>query len=196
MIIVDVEMTGTDVRYHGIVSVGAIDLCNSAEQFYEECRVFSTEHIMEDALEVNGFTHEDITDPTKQDEGELISHFLVWAGERSDHTLAGHNPYFDLSFLKAAAFRNDLNWTLADRTIDLHSVCYAHMIWTGTVPPVEKHRSGITSDLVFQYTGIPAEPHPHNALNGALWEAEALYRLLYGVPLLDQFHPYPVTTHG
>jgi len=187
MIVVDVEMTGTDVRYHGLVSIGAVDFNNPERQFYGECRVFSDEHVMDDALEVNGFSYADIIDQRKQDEGTLVRKFLEWAGEATDHTLAGHNPYFDLSFMKAAAFRNNINWTLAERTIDLHSVCYAHLVWQGREVPLEKGRSAIHSDFVFDYVGLPKEPHPHNALNGAKWEAEAFSRLLYKRGLLEEF---------
>lgn len=192
MLVVDAEMSGTDVRYHGIVSVGGVDLSDPARQFYGECRVFSDEHVMEDALAVNGFTRDGITDPTKPDEGVLITQFLAWAGESTDHTLAGHNPYFDLSFLKAAAFRSDVNWTLAERTVDLHSVCIAHLIWQGEGVPLQKQRSAINSDWVFEYVGLPREPHPHNALNGAKWEAEAFSRLLYKKRLLEEFAGYPL----
>jgi len=187
MIVVDAEMTGTDVSVHGIVSIGAVDFERPERQFYGECQVFSTEHVMEDALAVNGFTLSSITDSSKQAESDLVSTFLTWAGEARDHTVAGHNPHNDLAFIKAAAYRHSINWTLADRLIDLHSVCIAHMLWQGREVPTEKHRSALTSDGVFAYVELPPEPKPHNALNGAKWEAEAFSRLLYGQGLLDQF---------
>lgn len=192
MIVVDAELTGTDVRYHGLLSIGAVDFYAPHRQFYGECRVFSDEHVMADALDVNGFTREDINDPDKPTEGTLVQQFLDWAGEAADHTLGGHNPYFDLSFIKAAALRSEINWTLADRTIDLHSVCYAHMIWQRREVPRAKGRSAINSDTVYEYVGLPTEPHPHHALNGAKWEAEAFARLLYGEGLLDEFNQHPM----
>ncbi len=54
-------------------------------------------------------------------------------------------------------------------------------------------KSLLDSDAVMTYVGIPTEPKPHIALNGALWEAEAISRLLYQKNLLSQFEQYPIT---
>jgi len=192
MIVVDAEMTGTDVRYHGIISIGAVDMRNPDYQFYEECRVFSDEHVMNESLAVNGFSESDIISKDKQQEGELVTHFLDWIQETDDHTFAGHNPFFDLSFIKASGLRSHVNWTLADRTVDLHSICYTHMIWNNRQIPLENKRTAITSDYVFTYTGLPAEPHPHHALRGARYEAEAFSRLLYGDIMFEEFSVYSI----
>src|SRR4051812_32241086 len=65
MLVVDVEASGIDPQKHSIVSVGALDIANPTNRFYMECRVWEGAHIMPDALAVNGFTKEQITDPTK-----------------------------------------------------------------------------------------------------------------------------------
>jgi hypothetical protein len=42
------------------------------------------------------------------------------------------------------------------------------------------------------YVGLPSEPKPHRAINGARFEAEALSRLLFGIVKLDEFRKYAI----
>ena len=72
MIIVDIEASGTEPNIHSIVSIGAIDFDRPANRFLGRCRIWEGAHIMDGALEVNGFTEEDITDIGKQSEAELV----------------------------------------------------------------------------------------------------------------------------
>jgi len=192
MIILDIEATGVDEIKHSILSVGALDFDNPSNQFYEECRVWDGAHIDDEALAVNGFTHEQALDANKQTDLELIKHFIEWSKSVKDRTFAGQNPSFDRDFLHRAADRYHLEWPFAYRTIDQHSVCFTHMIKRGVVPPILNNRSDLNSDKIMQYVGIPAEPHPHNALSGAKVAAEALSRLLYSKNLLPEFKDFPV----
>lgn len=194
MIVVDVEASGTEYHVHSIVSIGALDFENPANQFYEECRVWDGAHIMDEALEVNGFTRGEVTDPNKKTEAEVTRAFLAWAHDLSDRTLAGQNVSFDRDFLKAAAQRAGEDWDLAYRTIDTHTLAWMHMVKRGLEPPIdpEKHRSALDLDAVLNYTGIPEEPTPHNALTGALSHAEVIARLLYDRKLLPQFTQYEI----
>ncbi|MEI8339671.1 MAG: 3'-5' exoribonuclease [bacterium] len=192
MIIVDVEASGVDQNKNSVLSVGAVDLNHPTEQFYGECRIWDGAHIDPAALEYNGFTREEITGKTKQSEAELVKAFLQWIANREDHTTGGQNPSFDRDFLKEAAFRAKLNWPLAYRTVDLHSVCYAHMISHGIIPEIKNHRTNLDSDTISKYVGLPAESRPHNALNGAKIEAEAMSRLLFNKNLLPEFAGFPL----
>ena len=151
-------------------------------------------HIMDGALEVNGFTEAEITDTSKKTEAEIITEFLAWTETLSDRTVTGQNPSFDRDFLRAAAGRAHLAWNLAYRTIDTHSLCWMHIIKRGEKPPVdEEHkRSALDLDAVLNYCGIPEEPHPHNALTGALSHAEVTSRLLYDKKLLPEFQEYEI----
>lgn len=193
MIIVDVEASGTEPHKHSIVSVGALDLHNSTNQLYEECRVWDGAHVMSEALEVNGFTHAQILDAKKQSEGALVHVFIDWAMKINDRTLAGQNPSFDRDFLKYAAERaGHTEWPFAFRTIDTHTLCYMHMVKRGVAPPVEHQRSALDLDAILNYCGIPREPEPHNALTGAKSHAEVISRLLYGKKLLPEFEQYEI----
>ena len=193
MLVVDVEASGTEPKKHSIVSVGALDLANPTNRFYEECRVWDGAHIMDEALEVNGFTKDEITDAKKQSEADLIHAFLHWSEGLEERTLAGQNVSFDRDFLKAAAERaGHTDWQFAYRTIDTHTLCYMHMVTHGTRPPVAHRRSALDLDAVLNYVGIPAEPTPHNALTGALSHAECISRLLYGRKLLPEFTQFEI----
>ena len=193
MIVVDVEASGTEPHKHSIVSVGAIDFDKPERQLYEECHIWDGAHVMDEALEVNGFTLEQIKDPKKQGEGELVHKFIEWALEAPDRTLAGQNPSFDRDFLRNAAERaGHTNWPFAFRTVDTHSLAYMHMVKRGLTPPLEHQRSALDLDAVLQYCGIPREPEPHNALTGAKSHAEVTSRLLYGKKLLPEFEQYAI----
>ncbi|MDP2593209.1 MAG: 3'-5' exonuclease [bacterium] len=192
MLVVDVETSGTESSIHGILSVGAVDFENPKRQFYEECRLFDGAHVMKEALEINGFTERDILDKNKKTDKELVEAFLEWALLSDNHTLAGQNPSFDRDFLRAAALRYHLDWPLAHRTVDTHSVCFAVMITRGDNPPAEKGRSALDLDVALRYAGLPDEPMPHNALCGAKLESELLSRLLYKRVLFEEYSKFKI----
>lgn len=193
MIFVDIEATGLDPRTHSILSIGAIDLADPTRQFYEECRAWEGAHISEEALQVNGFTREEATDPAKKTEGEAVRMFLAWAWEiEGDRTLAGQNVSFDRDYLQFASLREGLDWDLAHRTIDTHTLAWMHMVNRGLTPPIENHRSKLNLDAILTYCGIPEEPKPHNALTGAMCHAEVASRLLYNKKLLPEFEQYDI----
>ena len=193
MIVIDVEASGTDAQKHSIVSVGALDLGNPGSRFYMECRIWDGAHIMPDAMKVNGFTEEQIKDPSKPSEADLTHAFLEWAKDIPERTFAGQNVSFDRDFMREAAIRaGHTDWPFAFRTIDTHTLAYMHMIKRGIQPPVQHRRSALNLDAVLNYCGIPEEPNPHNALTGALSHAEVISRLLYGRKLLPEFMQYEI----
>lgn len=193
MIVVDTETTGVDPNKHSIVSIGAVELENPNNTFYGECQIWEGAEITKEALEVNGFSKEDITDPSKQTLEILMRGFLNWSQSVGNRMLAGRNvAEFDLQFLRTSAYRYSLNWDIARRTIDDHTLTYMHMIKRGETPPTANKRSDIDSNFTQKYVGIPEVPQPHNALTDAKWTAEAISRLLFDEPLLDEYKKYPI----
>ncbi len=194
MIIIDIEASGTEYHKHSIVSLGAIDFDNPTRQFYDECRIWEGAHIMDGALAVNGYSEAEITDPNKKTEAELITAFMAWSRESTDRTLGGQNVSFDRDFVKAACERAHHDYDLAYRTIDTHTLAWMHHVKRGLVPPVDPkhHRSALNLDAVLNYVGIPDEPHPHNALTGAMSHAECVSRLLYDKKMLPEFEQYEI----
>lgn len=188
-------MSGLDPQKNSLVSVGAIDFDNPTRQFYGECRVWDGAHIEPEALEVCGFTEAEVTDPSKQTEGELVQKFIAFGADMADNTFGGQNVFTDSSFLKAAAARaGHTEWTFAHRIIDSHTLAWMHMVKRGLTPPVDpaKKHTALNLDAVLNYCGIPEEPQPHNALTGAKSHAEVISRLLYDKKLLPEFEQYEI----
>jgi DNA polymerase III epsilon subunit-like protein len=194
MIIIDIEASGVDYKKHSIVSIGALDFSNPTNRFYGECQIWPGAHIMDEALEVNGFTKDQITDQNKKNEAELVQEFMEWSQHMSDRTLTGQNVSFDRDMLKSACDRANLPWDLAHRTIDTHTLCFMHMIKRGLTPPIDPQhrRSALNLDAILNYCGIPEEPKPHNALTGAMSHAEVTSRLLHDKKLLPEFSQFEI----
>jgi DNA polymerase-3 subunit epsilon len=192
MIVVDVEASGVDPHKHSLLSIGAVDFLHPQNQFYAECKIWEGAHVMDEALAVNGYTRVQTTDSRKKTEKEIVEDFLRWAGQCKERTIAGENPSFDRDFIRAACERNHINWPFAYRTIDMHSVCYFHMIKQGIRPPTVNGHTALNSDAIAQYCGIPAESKPHVAIGGAKIEAEIFSRLFYNESLLDEYRKYPI----
>ena len=187
MIILDIEASGPNCWKNGILSIGAVDFEDPSREFYEECKLRGGVHIDKEALIYNGFTEGEIKDSSKKSEKEIIENFFEWAMNSQEHTIGGQTPFFDVCFLQFAAEIYGLNFPLAHRMIDLHSICFLHMTKRGIKLPMVKGRSGLDSDGVMAYVGVSTEPRPHNAFRGAKWEAEAFTRLLYDKPLYQEF---------
>ncbi len=192
MIVADIEATGLDPKKHSILSIGAIELEHPEREFYGECRMWEGASIMTDAIAVNGFTKQECKDPRKHSLGELMQSFLHWVEQCEDKTLAGHSPSFDRDFLNDSFGRAGIGWHFAYRTLDLHTVAYVDMVKRGIPTPSKNDRTDISSDVIFNYVGIPSEPKPHIGINGAKYEAEAFSRLLYGKNLLPEFAKFPI----
>jgi DNA polymerase III epsilon subunit-like protein len=187
MVIVDVETTGTDPNKHSLVSIGAVEFERPDRQFYEECRIWDGAHMDPEALQINGLSESDVTDPSKQTEAELVANFSRWTEGCTDLVIAGQNVFFDMRFIEQAALRAGVSVSFSRRIVDNHSITYYHMRKRRITPPLHGRKTNLDSDTIMAYVGIPVEPKPHNGLNGAIWEAEALHRLMFDKPLFDRF---------
>ncbi|MDE2071732.1 MAG: hypothetical protein KGI70_03320 [Patescibacteria group bacterium] len=195
MLVLDAEMSGLEPTLHSVVSLGAIDFEHPERRLYEECRVWDGAKVEDEALAVNGYSLAQITDPTKQTEGELVRKLIAFAEGMADITFAGQNVYVDLYFLQAAARRaGHTAWPFAHRIVDIHTLAWEHMVKRGLTPPVnvEKRHSALNLQAACMYCGIPEEPKPHNALSGAKVSAEVVSRLLYDKKLLPEFEKYEI----
>lgn len=196
MIVLDIEASGLVPDRCSILSLGAVDLDDPTNQFYDECRIWEGAHVTDEALKVNGFSREEIGDPAKKSEGELIASFIAWATDRpKDRTLAAQNIPFDRGFIEAAAHRAGLQSPFAHRSLDVHSLVWMHMVNRGLAPPLQNHHSAISLDAALKYTGVPEEPAPHNALTGALCHAEVIARVVYNKKVFPEFSTYDIPWH-
>jgi DNA polymerase III epsilon subunit-like protein len=195
MIVLDVESSGLAPEKHSILSIGALDLDDPTNQFYEECQVWEGADVDNDALAVNGFSHEEITGQgsAKQTEAGLIASFVAWAMDRpKDRTLAAQNVTFDRLFVEAACARAGIESPFAHRTLDVHSLVWLHMASHGVPIPTKNGHSGINLSVALAYVGLPEEPKPHNALTGALCHAEIISRIAYTRKLLPDFSSFDI----
>jgi len=165
IIVTDVETTGLVPDENVIVSIGAKDY-ETGDEFYGECRIYDDSVVSDFALAVNGFTREQITDPSKPLPHELYLKFLSWATLYPNPIIAGQQVgSFDIKFLEALNRTAKQKWIFGYRSIDLHSIAFA------------KYRESLSLDGVLTKVGLSPEVKPHNALTGAKLEAEALKRL-------------------
>ncbi len=192
MIVADIEASGLDPHKHSILSIGAIELEHPERQFYGECRIWEGASIMPDAIAVNGFTEAECRDPKKQSLQELMINFFHWTEQCEDKTLAGQNVSFDRDFLNDSFSRSSMSWHFSYRTLDLHSMAYMDAIKRNLPIAHKNERSDLSLDTILKYVGLPEEPKPHHALNGAKYEAEAFFRILYGKNLLPEFAEFPI----
>jgi DNA polymerase III epsilon subunit-like protein len=192
MIILDIETTGIDPRRHSIIEVGAIDFDSPLNFFNERCSVWERAEIDFKALEINGSSLSEIHDKSIFTQKELITKFIAWMNGIEDKTIAGQNVDFDIDFLNESSKRCGLNFSVGKRKVDQHSIVYAHLLKRNIKPPVKEGFSNVNSDFIMKYAGIPSEPKPHRAINGARYEAEALSRLLYGSVMFEEFEKYAI----
>lgn len=193
MIVLDVETTGLVPATCSILSLGAVDLDDPTNQFYDECRIWDGAHITDEALAINGFSREEIGRSDKKSEAELIAAFVAWATDKpKNRTLAAQNPSFDLEFVQEACKRAGIACPFAKRTIDVHTLVWLHMTERGIEPPVGSYHSLINLDFALRYTGVPEEPRPHNALTGALCHAEVIGRIAYNRNIFPDYSSFDI----
>ncbi|MBI5816915.1 MAG: 3'-5' exonuclease [Candidatus Yonathbacteria bacterium] len=192
MIVVDAEMSGTNPYKHSLVSIGAVDFAHPERQFYGECRIWDGAETNPESLAINGFTEEQCRDKNKKSETELIKEFYEWIQPITNKTLAGHNVSFDMDFLNEAFRRASIEWKFMYRVLDIHSIVYAKFIKEGREVPLKFDQSALSLGKILTSLGLPEEPKPHIALNGAKYEAEAFSRIINGKNLLPEFAQYPV----
>ncbi len=128
MIVLDIETTGLEPEFHGLISIGALDLNKPSDQFYGECRIREGEKIDSQALDVNGFTYDEVRDKDKQSTRDLLIAFDEWLKNRSIKMIGGlHIAAFDVPFINKKALQCGVRLRLHRRSIDLHSIAYARM---------------------------------------------------------------------
>ncbi|MDE1870881.1 MAG: 3'-5' exonuclease [Candidatus Micrarchaeota archaeon] len=192
MIVLDMEMSGLDIRRNSILSIGAVDFNNPGNQFYMECRLRKYGKFDSEALAVNGFTEKGIRDRKKPSEENMLREFCKWMDSVNDRTIAGHNVQFDIRFLKHALYKYGIDYKVGSRCVDTYALAYINMLKGRRNPPMKENRADITSNVVFRYCGLDREPDPHNALTGAKMMAESISRIVYGRSIIDEFGPFRI----
>lgn len=194
IIVVDIETTGLDPLKHCIISIAAIDFENTQNIFYKECKIDEDTQVDPKASEITGYKIGHSSENNKQTVKQILQEFMQWLKPKDKWILAGQNPSFDRDFLNHFLKKHNLNYKIHHRTIDLHTVCINHII-TSKNKQVKDLKNTLNSDTIATYVGLPKEPRPHIAINGALWETEAFYRLFYAKNKIQQFEKHLIPTH-
>jgi len=206
MIIIDIETTGVNFWENGILSIGALCFDNPEKQFYGECRIDEDDIITEDALKINGFTREEITNKEKQTQEELVKSFFKWLEKQDTRILAGHNVgFFDLNFIKTKAKKYNLNIKTRYRSLDLCSVAQTRYFQINGKFLLDDYKENAMSlPEVLRFCGIKdkrieirdgkliKQGKKHNALEDCRLEAECFSRLLSGKGLFEEYNKFPI----
>jgi len=193
MIVLDVETTGTDPQLHSIIEFGAVEYEHPENRFAIACQAFPGALLSERALEVNGYDAQRVFDPSRPTLEDATRQAIAWSYTCADRTLAGQQiGSFDTRFLQTAVRLADTKWPFGIRTVDLHAVALSALRTQGLPIPLRFGVSALTVDSILALVGLPAEPKPHLAINGALLETEAYGRFWTGKPYLPEYQAYPV----
>ncbi len=217
--VVDLEATSLNTRKGAIASIGMVTFRNGElRRYYRVFRPFKGARIDKSALAVCGFTLKELNKRCDCSGGEencsvpehahspekvclYVSKFMR---ENRCHTIAGQNPAFDTGYLHAYFERYKKFDFISHRTIDLHSIGYGQLAAKGMRVPTDMVRDGrisyvrndFSATKLYHMIGMPTEPKPHNALTGAVFEFEALCRLVYKKPVLEEFQKYSLGSDG
>lgn len=171
MIVLDIETSGVSAIKNSMLSLGAVKY-DTGEEFYAECRITAGRVVEPIALEINGFTLEEIQADGKASDVDIYERFKHWAA--GDKLLAGHNVgHFDIIFLEEIHERlygANVKFPFSYRTVDLHSIAYA------------RFGESLTHEQICLKLGLMPEPKPHNALQGARSERAAFQMLFMHNP--------------
>ena len=169
---IDVETSGLYPHRHGTCQIGAII---GDRTFFSTAHVPNIMEVDDAALAINGETRDSIFDTNRRFVAEVLQSlraFIAWDNPKGI-VAGGHNPSFDLGFIRHDCDIYGIPYMFSHRSIDTHTMFV--------------DRFGFTCNLDTARTtvGLPEEPKPHNALTGAKC-AQQLYLKLKGLPCIQQ----------
>lgn len=203
MIILDIETSGVNLVKSGIWQIGAIDL-DTKEEFIEDGRIDDEDMITEESLKIIGKTEQELRDPNKQSQKQLLEKFFKWVSERKINNFICQNPQFDLAFLNIKAEKYSLEKPYPYRAFDLHSIAQIKYREINGDFLIVEEKSGMTLSNALKFCGltderiqirdkeVTKEGKSHNALEDAKLTAECFSRLVYGKNLFPEFSKFPV----
>lgn len=137
MLWLDVETTGLSPRKNAVASIAALANWNTEGCFYSELRPFEAAELDEKALQVNGFTREQLFDPARPSETQVANEFNEWIKYNFDGPplVCGQNVRFDMDFVNAMYRRTGVYLGLQTRAFDIQTVAlYLHSLGMVELP--------------------------------------------------------------
>jgi DNA polymerase III epsilon subunit-like protein len=208
-VVLDIETSGLDKVKCGVWQIGAIDL-NTMEEFIQESKIDDDDVVDREALLIIGKTEEELRDPSKQSQMNMINNFFKWMERKPMRNVLCQNPQFDVSFLEIRAEKYGLKKTFQHRAFDLHTaaqVVYASLngeFLTKGARNGETFESDMNLTNVLKFCGLPDnrvlfadgkkihEGNPHNALEDCKLSGECFFRLIVGKNLFDAYSKYEI----
>ena len=184
VIVFDVETSGLDAQTNGVIGLGAIML-PGGDTFYHEPRLIERLEAHPKALEVNGFTEEEVRSKDRIDMHETLTAFSSWVVGADDMILGGWNATFDYNFLSAEYERHNVRWPFKYRVMDIQSVAYMVMRIKDKWTPMHDGVSTVGLNYTLKWLGLSPEPEPHNALTGAEMNVAVLMALTKMIEIVD-----------
>ena len=204
-IVLDIETSGVNLGENGIWQIGAIDLNNTEKVFFDESSIDDEDAVNEESLEIIGKTEDELRNPNKQSQREMIEKFLSWVSVRPLRMFLCHNPQFDVGFINDKTTKYELKKTFNYRCFDMHSIAQQkHFEIHGKFLTKENGSSGMDLSNVLNFCGMPdkrmkmnngevsQEGTPHNALEDARLTGECFYRIIFGKNLFPEYSKYEI----
>lgn len=167
--ITDLETTGLDPLFHEIIEIGLVVVrqpdWNILDMLEIKVKPEHPERITKEAVEVNGYNPKDWKHAL-----DLDAAMTLYAPKVKNAMMAAHNITFDYGFIREAWRKTNIPDPMDYHRPDLWSIVW----WTlRKITSLEK----FNLKQICEYLGIPPEPKPHRALNGAMKELEVLKKL-------------------
>lgn len=137
MLWIDVETTGLNPRKNAVASIAALANWHTEGGYYREIRPFEGAELDEKALQINGFTREQLFDPSRPSETQVANEFNEWVKYNFDGPpiICGQNVRFDMDFVNAMYRRTGVYLGLQTRAFDIQTVAlYLHSLGLVELP--------------------------------------------------------------
>ncbi|UCD20887.1 MAG: 3'-5' exonuclease [archaeon] len=202
MICVDIETSGTGYNRAGILEIGAVDLENPKNIFREKARlsdedgIFNKTNLVDPrkVTEILGMTEEEMRDPKKQSEKEMLEHFAEWIKTVRIKNFVCQNPQFDYSFFWAKFEKYGLEVPFYHRCMDIDTMALMKYFEVHGKFLTNKDYTDMGLRHILEFVGMSEYPKrkTHNALEDAKLEAECFSRLMYGKNLFEEFNKFQI----
>ena len=157
---IDIETTGSIFGYHEIIEIGAVRTSPEPSRLLGE---WHRKVIPRNPDRISDLAHDLTQFSTEAWNDGHRSNRLLWEdfGQFASACVpVCHNPSFDRAFISLAASEADV----LDLQLDYHWIGTESLAW----PLYRKELlPKLSLEELCQYLGVPCEPYPHNALDGA-----------------------------
>ena len=192
MIVVDLEMSGLNIERCGIWQIGAIDLKNSKNIFFEESSIDEGDVVEEGALKVIGKTEKELRDKNKQSQKQLLKNFFDWCKKIQAETLIAQHPQADFAFLETKAWKYGLDFPLNYKALDMHSISQIKYLELNGKFLMKGDKSEMSLGNTLELVGMTDTRKEHNALEDAKLTAECFSRIVYGRSFLEEYSKFKI----